>query len=75
MTFTWSWDEIRRLSVPERLQLVEDIWDSIAQDAGAAPALTETQRLELERRWASHVKDPSKAQSWSDVKDELGRRR
>jgi asparagine synthetase B (glutamine-hydrolysing) len=31
MNFTWTWDEIRRLSVAERLQLVEDIWDSIAR--------------------------------------------
>ncbi len=29
--------DYRKLSIPERLELVEDIWDSIAQDAEAFP--------------------------------------
>ena len=30
-------DEIRKLSVAERIQLVEDIWDSMAEEAAALP--------------------------------------
>ena len=37
---------IERLSVEERLSLVEEIWDSIAE----ATPLTEAQREELDRR-------------------------
>lgn len=43
--------DIRKLSVAERIQLVEDIWDSIAADADAVP-LTDDQRSELDRRIA-----------------------
>ncbi|MBM3460529.1 MAG: addiction module protein [Armatimonadetes bacterium] len=40
---------IRDLPVSERIQLVEDIWDSIAVDQNALP-LTEEQKRELDRR-------------------------
>ena len=52
------------LSVPERLQLVEDIWDSIAADtvgdAGGVP-ITDAQRHEILRRSAAHRSDPDTA--------------
>lgn len=41
--------KIRDLPIDERLKLVEDIWDSIAEDQQALP-LTEEQRIELEAR-------------------------
>ena len=65
--------DYRKLSIPERLDLVEDIWDSIAQDAQAL-ALTEEERAELDRRWADHERDPSSAIPWETVRDELFRR-
>ena len=43
------------LSIEERLKLVGDIWDSIAEAANASPdvlPLTEEQRAELDRRIA-----------------------
>ena len=65
-------DEIKRLSVAERIQLVQDIWDSIAEENGALP-LTESQRKELDRRVAEYDKDPSATQTWSEVREELER--
>ena len=65
--------DYRKLSIPERLDLVEDIWDSIAQDAQAL-ALTAEERAELDRRWADHERDPSSAIPWETVRDELFRR-
>ena len=62
--------DYRNLPIPERLQLVEDIWDSIAQDAKALP-LTPEQRAELHRRWAEHERDPASAIPWEQVRDEL----
>ena len=41
--------DVLELPVSERLELVGDIWDSIAQ-APEAVELTEAQRVELERR-------------------------
>lgn len=40
---------LHELPVTLRLQLVEELWDSIAADQGAL-ALSEAQRLELDRR-------------------------
>ena len=50
--------EYVKLSVPERIQLVEDIWDSIAEVPEAVP-LTEAQEAELDRRFDAHRKDPT----------------
>lgn len=54
--------DYRSLSVADRLQLVGDIWDSIAEEASAAPdvlPLTPDQKTELDRRLAAHDADPS----------------
>jgi putative addiction module component (TIGR02574 family) len=58
---------IDRLSVEERLALVQEIWDSIAADADQVP-LTEAQRRELERRLAAHQADPTAVVPWEEVK-------
>ena len=42
--------DILKLSVSERIQLVEDIWDSIAQVPDSVQ-LSEAQRGELDRRF------------------------
>lgn len=63
--------EILKLSVAERLQLVGDIWDSIAADAPGSVELTEAQRCELRRRLAEHDADPDSAIPWAHVRDEL----
>jgi putative addiction module component (TIGR02574 family) len=65
-------EEILKLSVAERIQLVEDIWDSIEQDADAVP-LPEAQRRELDRRLDAYEQDPSATQSWAEVREELDR--
>lgn len=57
---------IDRLSVEERLALVEELWDSIAEDA--AVPLTDAQRAELDRRLAEHEAHPEDVVSWEDVK-------
>lgn len=62
--------DYRKLPIPERLQLVEDIWNSIAEDAKVLP-LTDAQRAELDRRWAEHERDPSTAIPWDQVRSEL----
>lgn len=63
--------DFRALSIAERIQLVEDIWDSIAADAPESVGLTNAQREELRRRVATHDADPSSAVSWSAVRAEL----
>jgi putative addiction module component (TIGR02574 family) len=64
--------EYMKLSVSERLQLVEDIWDSIAAEASdGALGLSQTQKAELHRRVAEHKADPSSAVPWEQVRTKL----
>ena len=58
---------IDRLSVEERLALVEDLWDSIAEESAATP-LTDAQRAELDRRLADHDANPNDVVPWEEVK-------
>ncbi|MCI0387790.1 MAG: addiction module protein [Acidobacteria bacterium] len=62
--------EILQLSVPERIQLVEDIWDSVAAFPEAVP-LTEAQQQELDRRLERYAQNPDDGISWDELKDEL----
>jgi putative addiction module component (TIGR02574 family) len=62
--------DILRLSVAERIQLVEDIWDSIAVEPDAL-TLSEEQREELDRRLADQEANPGVGRSWSEVKTRL----
>jgi putative addiction module component (TIGR02574 family) len=66
-------EEILNLGVKERLELIEEIWDSIAAHPEAIP-LTPSQRQELDRRRRAHKRDPSQARPWSQVHSELKRR-
>lgn len=63
--------EYMKLSVSERFQLVEDIWDSIAADATNTVELSQAQKAELHRRVAAHRTDPSTAVPWEQVHDKL----
>ena len=54
------------LSVSERIQLVEDIWDSIAEVPDSLD-LTKEQKRELDRRLDSYHQDPTAGSPWEDV--------
>jgi putative addiction module component (TIGR02574 family) len=60
------------MSVPERLQLVDEIWESIADDAASLP-LTEAQRTDLDDRLREYEQNPSATEPWNRVRGELER--
>ena len=64
-------DELFQLSPAERIQLAADLWDSVAADPESLPAPSEAQRAEIERRLSEHVRDPTSAMSWEDVRTRL----
>ena len=63
--------EYMKLSVSERIQLVEDMWDSIAAEAPDTVELSQAQKAELHRRVAAHRADPSSAIPWEQVRSKL----
>ena len=62
--------DFRHLTVAERIQLAEDLWDSVAQSEELLE-LTSAQRAELDRRLAVHLDDPSAAIPWEVFRKEL----
>lgn len=62
--------EVFALPVDERIRLVGAIWDSIAEHPESLP-LTESERVELDRRMDAYLKDPSAGQPWVEVKARL----
>ena len=63
--------EYMKLSVSERIQLVEDLWDSIVAEAPDIIDLSQAQKAELYRRVAAHRADPSTAVPWEQVRSKL----
>lgn len=58
------------LSPPEKLQLVEDLWDDLAATPGATP-IHDWQKEELARRKANLLNNPASALSWEEVKQRV----
>ena len=66
--------ELLQLTPAERIQLAEDLWDSISEDSSNLPPLTEEERAELKRRLEEHRRDPSTAVPWEEVRARLSSR-
>ncbi len=62
--------DILQLSVSERIQLAEDIWDSIST-APEQLAVTKAQQDELDWRIEAYRQEPQAGASWQDVRDRL----
>jgi putative addiction module component (TIGR02574 family) len=63
-------DEISKLSVDERLRILDDIWESLQSDPDALP-LSDAQRVELDIRLAAHEADPDAAVDFDTVLSRL----
>lgn len=65
-----SASDVMDLSVAERIELVEDMWDSIAE-VPESLELTDSQRRLLDERLAAYHKDPSAGSPWDEVKKRI----
>ncbi len=54
------------LSISERIQLVEDIWDTIAAEAEAIE-LTEDEKRIIDERLEAYHRNPDLGSPWDDV--------
>ncbi len=64
-------DELVRLTPPERLALISQLWDSLEEDQ---LPLTVAQQAELDRRLASLNEDRRDGVTWEALKAELEQR-
>ena len=66
-----TYDELARLTPPERLALISQLWDSL--EADQLP-LTAAQQAELDRRLDTIDQDRREGITWEALKTELERR-
>lgn len=64
---------IDRMSVEERIALAQEIWDSIAVEAGLLPP-TDEEKAELDRRLAEDDAMPDDIVSWDTLKENVSHR-
>ena len=63
---------LRELPVKERLQAIEELWDSIiAEDPDSAVPATPELLADLDRRLTEYEANPSSAVPWRVVREEL----
>ena len=70
-------EDVKKMPISERIQLVEDIWDTIAtvpSDAHGTFKLSKAQLVELDRRRDAHKADPTSGIPWEEVRSKLFRR-
>ena len=65
-----SVESIFELSLSEKLQLVEDLWDDIASTPEEVP-VHDWQKAELTRRKQNLLSNPSSALSWQEIQQRI----
>ena len=63
-------EDLLSLSISERIQLVQDLWDSIIEGPEQLP-LNDEQKTELDRRMHNYQKNPEPGDSWHIVKNRI----
>ncbi|MGD1075481.1 MAG: addiction module protein [Thermodesulfovibrionales bacterium] len=66
--------EISQLSTPEKILLVEDLWESIASDEAAVP-VPESHREELDKRLKRHESAPGILLSLDELRVKIEKRK
>ena len=66
--------DYEKLSVPEKIMLIEDLWDELAEEAATTP-LTKAQRDEMDRRVEAYRGRKSRLSTWDDVRRRVRKRK
>jgi putative addiction module component (TIGR02574 family) len=66
--------EIQQLSIPEKIVLVEDLWDSISSDESSL-SVPQSHRDELDRRLDAYESHPGDLLSLEELRSRIGKRK
>jgi putative addiction module component (TIGR02574 family) len=64
-------EELKQLSVEERLQLLEDVWTSLDEDHPHPMPVPKWHEEELERRLNAFEENPGAGEPWAEVRKRL----
>jgi putative addiction module component (TIGR02574 family) len=67
-------EDILSLSIAERIELIGDIWDSVAE-VPEVISLTDAQKAELDRRLDAYRENPTAGSPWSVVRERIAQRK
>ena len=62
--------KFRELESEEKIRLVQDFWDQIADEVARLP-LTEAQRRLMDERIADEEQNPDDTEPWAKAKDDI----
>ena len=62
--------EFSRVAPEDKIRLVQDLWDQIAQEIARMP-LTESQRRLMDERLADEGNNPDDVEPWTKAKDDI----
>ena len=68
-----AFTQVFESTLPEKLQLLEDLWDSIALVPDQIPVL-DWQKEELAKRKAAYLQNPNSGSSWESAKERIRNR-
>ncbi|MBI4681099.1 MAG: addiction module protein [Nitrospirae bacterium] len=66
--------QIDKLSIPEKILLVEDMWDSISSEESVIP-VPQSHMTELDRRLARHKSGPGELLSLDELRKRIDSRK
>ncbi len=69
-----SVSDVMELSVAERIEFVEDVWDTISE-VPESVKLTQQQRQILDERLEAYHKNPDAGSPWEDVRKRIRERK
>jgi putative addiction module component (TIGR02574 family) len=59
--------DIERLTIDERIELAQALWNSIEPEQDDAVGLSSDQIDEIDRRWAKYLTNPGDGATWDEV--------
>ncbi len=63
-------ESFRKLSPIEKVRLLQDLWDDVAEEVASAP-LTESERRLLDERIQQHEQNPGDVETWAKTRDDI----
>ncbi|NLV43474.1 MAG: addiction module protein [Candidatus Hydrogenedentes bacterium] len=66
--------EIASLTTPEKILLIEELWDDISADASCIP-VPECHKQELDKRWECHRKEPGALLTVEELQQRIEQRK
>lgn len=63
-------ESFRKLPAGEKIRLLQELWDEVAEEAARTP-LSESHRQLLDERLQQHSDSPDDVEPWEKVRDDI----